>query len=84
MTVKQIKKDDVVGVEYFRIKELLKGKVPGRMDYFTYMGDEKAFICNEFKNSPFKHYRRYLNGLNGLAEETIIYNSIRNEFLKLL
>ncbi len=40
MAKKRVKKDDRVREEYFRIKELLDGRVPSRMELFTYMEDE--------------------------------------------
>ena len=85
MAKKRIKKEDRVREEYFRIKELLEGKVPSRMDLFTYMEDEIFQLCQELKNSPFKHYLRYLDGINELGErEKSIYQGIGNEFLEML
>lgn len=85
MAKKRVKKDDRVRDEYFRIKEMLDGKVPSRMELFTYMEDEVFLICNELKNNPFKHYLRYLDGINELGEEEkVIYQGIGNEFLELL
>ena len=51
MAKKRVKKDDRVREEYFRIKELLDGRVPSRMELFTYMEDEVYQICSEVKNS---------------------------------
>lgn len=85
MAKKRAKKDERVREEYFRIKELLDGKVPTRMDLFTYMEDEVFLLCSGMKNSPFKHYLRYLESLNELGErERAICGSIGNEFLELL
>lgn len=85
MAKKRAKKEDRVRDEYFRIKELLDGKTPSRMELFTLMEDEVLQICNEVKNSPFKHYLRYLDGINELGkEERAIYQGIGNEFLELL
>ncbi|GLC80921.1 DEAD/DEAH box helicase family protein [Lacrimispora brassicae] len=85
MTKKRAKKEDRVRDEYFRVKEFLDGKVPSRMELFTYMEDEVFQICNELKSSPFKHYLRYLDGINELGEEEkVIYQGIGNEFLELL
>lgn len=85
MAKKRAKKEDRVRDEYFRIKELLDGKTPSRMELFTVMEDEVLQICNEVKNSPFKHYLRYLDGINELGkEERDIYQGIGNEFLELL
>ena len=58
--------------EYFRIMEML-GRVPARMDLFTYMEEEILQICNGLQNSPFKHYLRYLNSLVSWETETVPY-----------
>ncbi len=85
MAKKRIKKEDRVREEYYRVKELLEGKIPSRMDLFTYMEDEVFQLCQELKNSPFKHYLRYLDGINELGErEKSIYQGIGNEFLEVL
>lgn len=85
MAKKKVKKEEWVHDEYFRIKELLNGKTPSRMELFTHMEDEIIQICYELKNSPLKHYLRYLDGLNELhEEEKAIYQGIGNEFLELL
>lgn len=85
MAKRKVKKEDMVREEYFRIKELLDGKVPSRVELFTYMEDEVFRICSDVKNSPFKHYLRYLDALNELGEEeTAIYHGIGNEFLELM
>ncbi len=85
MAKKRAKKEDRIRDEYFRIKELLDGKVPSRMELFTYMEDEVLRICNEVKNSPLKHYLRYLDGLKELnREQEAIYRGIGNEFLEML
>ena len=85
MAKKRAKKDDRVREEYFRIKELLDGRVPSRMELFTYMEDEVYQICSEVKNSPFKHYLRYLDSLKELgAEEEAVYHSIGNELLEMM
>lgn len=85
MAKKRAKKEERVRGEYFRIKELLDGKVPTRMELFTYMEDEIFELCGSLKNSPFKHYLRYLDGLNELGEEErAVFQGIGNEFLELL
>lgn len=85
MAKKRAKKEDRVRDEYFRIKEMMDGKVPSRMELFTYMDDEVIQLCNEVKYSPFKHYLTYLAGINELGEkEKVIYQGIGNEFLELL
>lgn len=85
MAKKKARREDRVREEYFRVKELLDGRVPTRMDLFTCMEDEIFQLCAGMKNSPFKHYLRYLDGLGELgAQERAIYESIGNEFLELL
>lgn len=85
MAKKRAKKEERVRGEYFRIKEQLDGRVPTRMELFTYMEDEIFQLCGSLKNSPFKHYLRYLEGVNELGErERIIFQGIGNEFLELL
>lgn len=85
MARRRAKKEDCVREEYFRIKELLEGRIPSRMELFTYMEDDIFQICTELKISPFRHYLRYLDGLKELgANEEKIYRSIGNEFLELL
>lgn len=72
--------------EYNRIKELLDGKVPSRMDLFTYMEDDIYALCkNNSKHNIFKHYFSYLHELGELnADEKEVYNGIGREFLVLL
>lgn len=66
MAKKGVKKEERVRGEYFRIKEQLGGRVPTRMELFTYMEDEIFQLSAGLKNSPFKHYLRYLDGLDEL------------------
>lgn len=72
--------------EYFRVKEFLDGKVPSRMELFTYMEDSVYQLC--MKNAKENPFRRYLEFLYGLGEMPIvlqdIYNGIGREFLTLL
>lgn len=85
MAKKGVKKEERVREEYFRIKEQLGGRVPTRMELFTYMEDEIFQLSAGLKNSPFKHYLRYLDGLDELGDrERIIFRGIGNEFLELL
>lgn len=85
MGKKKTKREDRIREEYFRIKELLDGAVPSRMELFTYMEDEIFQICREVKNSPFKHYLRYLDGIDELHDtKQAIYQGIGNEFLEML
>jgi len=72
--------------EFYRVKELLDGKVPSRMELFTYMDDDIYQYC--IKNStenPFRRYMEFLNEMQELsAEEQEIYSGIGREFLALV
>ncbi len=72
--------------EYFRVKELLKGKVPTRMELFTHMDDEVYQLCmRNARENPFRRYLDYLHELQELSvEEEDVYNGIGREFLNLL
>ena len=72
--------------EYFRVKELLDGKIPTRMDLFTYMEHEVYQCCiRHTKENPFRHYLEYLHSLNELSgEEQALYAGIGKEFLTLI
>ena len=69
--------------EYDRVKELLDGKIPTRMDLFTYMENEVYQYCiRHTKENPFRHYLEYLHNLNELSEEEeVLYAGIGKEFL---
>ena len=75
-----------ISLEYYRIKELLDGKTPTRMELFTYMEDEIYQYCMKHaKENPFRHYMDFLNELNELSdEEQTLYHSIGREFLSLI
>lgn len=77
---------DLIKREYFRVKELLGGKVPARMDLFTHMEDEIYQRCmRNARENPFRRYLEYLHELGELSEEEeILYNGIGREFLNLL
>lgn len=72
--------------EYYRVKELLDGSIPTRMELFTYMDDEVYQYCvKHSKENPFRHYLDYLHGLKELsAEEEVLYAGIGKEFLALI
>ena len=72
--------------EYYRVKELLDGRVPTRMDLFTYMEDEVYQYCRKYaKENPFRHYLEYLHDLNELStNERELYRGIGKEFLSLI
>ena len=72
--------------EYYRVKELLDGKRPSRMDLFTYMDDEIYRICvsgSHAKENPFQHYLDFLYELDELSEdEQKLYAGIGREFIQ--
>lgn len=72
--------------EYYRVKELLDGKVPTRMELFTYMEHEVYEYCiKHTKENPFRHYMEYLHGIKELSEEEeALYEGIGKEFLALI
>ena len=67
-------------------KELLDGKVPTRMELFTYMQDDVYQICmKNAKENPFQKYLEFLHELGELTvEQEDIYNNIGREFLALI
>ena len=71
--------------EYGRVKELL-GKVPSRMELFTYMEDTAYQLCmNRPAENPFRKYLEYLHELGELSrEEEYVFDGIGREFLTLL
>ena len=75
-----------IQMEYYRIKDLLNGKVPTRMELFTYMEDEIYQYCIKYsKENPFRKYMDFLSDLNELSlEEEMIYSGIGKEFLTLI
>ena len=75
-----------ISLEYYRIKELLDGKTPTRMELFTYMEDEIYQYCMKHaKENPFRHYMDFLDELHELSdEEQTLYHSIGREFLSLI
>ena len=72
--------------EFYRVKELLDGKVPSRMELFTYMEDDIYRYCiGHAKENPFRRYLDFLNEINGLsAAEQEVYSGIGREFLTLI
>lgn len=72
--------------EYYRVKEFLKGKVPTRIEFFTYMEDEVYQYCiKHAKENPFRRYLDFLYELQELSEsERKVYHGIGREFLRLI
>ncbi len=75
-----------INQEYYRVKELLDGKIPTRMELFTYMEDDIYQYCiKHAKENPFRRYLDFLAELNELsAEEKILYDGIGREFLSII
>lgn len=72
--------------EYFRVKELLDGRVPTRMELFTHMDNEVyAYCVMNAKDNPFKSYLRFLHQLDQLnEEEQELWASVGREFLSIV
>ncbi len=72
--------------EYYRVKELLNGKVPTRMELFIYMDDEIYQYCIKHpKENPFRQYLDFLYDLNELsADEQLLYSGIGREFIAVI
>jgi len=72
--------------EYYHVKELLDGKIPTRMDLFTYMEDGVYQYCMKHtKENPFRHYLDFLGGLKELSkDEEELCAGIGKEFLMLI
>ena len=72
--------------EFYRIKELLDGKVPSRIELFTYMDDDIYQYCMKHaKENPFRRYMEFLNELHELSvDEEVVYSGIGREFLSLI
>ncbi len=72
--------------EYYHVKESLDGKVPTRMELFTYMDDEIYQYCmRHAKENPFRRYLDFLNDLKELSkEEELLYSGIGREFLSVI
>ena len=72
--------------EFYRVKELLDGKVPSRIELFTYMDDDIYQYCMKHaKENPFRRYMEFLNEMHELSvDEEVIYSGIGREFLSLI
>ncbi len=71
--------------EFYRVRETL-GKVPSRMEFFTYMDDDLYEYCVKHSNmNPFRRYLEYLHDLGELTpDEENLYAGIGREFLSLI
>ena len=72
--------------EFYRVKELLDGKTPSRLELFTYMDSGIYQYCiKHAKENPFRRFMDFLNEMQELsAEEEEVYSGIGREFLSLL
>lgn len=72
--------------DYLRVKELLEGKVPSRMELFTYMDDDVYQLCmGHSGENPFRNYLEYLERMGDLStEEQTLFGGIGREFLNIL
>ncbi len=86
MDKKSLTVKERINQEYYRVKELLDGKIPTRMDLFTYMEHEVYQCCIKYtKENPFRHYLNYLHELNELSDdEKVLFAGIGKEFLTLI
>lgn len=85
MDKKHLKIKDQIRNEYYRVKELL-GRIPSRMDLFTYMDDDIYRVAiTHSKDNPFKRYLDFRKELGEISEgENILYRGIGREFINLI
>ena len=85
MDKKHLKIRDQIRNEYYRVKELL-GRIPSRMDLFTYMDDDIYRVAiTHSKDNPFKRYLDFRKELGELTEEeNLLYSGIGREFINLI
>ncbi|MCM1186771.1 MAG: DEAD/DEAH box helicase family protein [Lachnoclostridium sp.] len=83
---KSLSMKEQIRQEYYRVKELLEGKVPSRMELFTYMEDAVYQYCmTHAKENPFRRYLDFLNELHDLSpDEERLYAGIGREFVSVL
>lgn len=83
---KSLSVKEQINREYYRVKELLDGKVPTRMELFTYMDDEIYQYCvKHAKENAFRRYLDFLYDLHELsAEEEAVYAGIGREFISVI
>lgn len=72
--------------EFYRVKEKLDGKIPTRMQLFTYMDDDVYRYCiTHAKENPFQHYLEFLEKLHELSEtEETLCSGLGKDFLTLI
>lgn len=86
MELRQLSLRDRIRKEYLNVKERLDGRVPTRMELFTYMDDDVYRLClTHSKENPFQHYFDYLNEMGDLTpDQQKVYQSIGREFLSVI
>ena len=86
MDKKSLSVKERIKQEFYRVKELLNGKVPSRMELFTYMEDDIYQYCiKHAKENLFRKYMEFLEELQELSlEEEKVYSGIGREFLMLI
>lgn len=72
--------------EFYRVKELLDGRAPTRMELFTYMDDDIYQYCMKHaRENPFRQYLDFLGELQELsAAEKELCSGLGKEFLALI
>ncbi|MCD8294800.1 MAG: DEAD/DEAH box helicase family protein [Clostridia bacterium] len=75
-----------IRLEYYNVKSKIGGRVPTRMELFTYMDDDVYQLCvSHPKENPFRAYLVYLHELNELSdEEEELYNGIGKDFISVM
>ncbi len=83
---KSLTAKDRIRQEYYRVKELLEGRVPTRMELFTYMEDDIYQYCiTHAGENPFRRYLEFLHDLGELSpEEERLYGGLGREFISLM
>lgn len=77
---------DRINQEFYRVKELLDGKTPTRMELFTHMDDDIYQYCiKHAKENPFRRYLDFLNDMNEMSDDEMeLYSGIGREFISLI
>ena len=86
MAKKHVRIRERIRGEYQRVKEILDGKTPSRVELFTYMEDEVYQLCmRNLAENPFRRYLEFLHNMGELnIEQENIYNGIGREFLQVI
>lgn len=85
MDRKSLKLRDKIAGEYRRVESYL-GRVPSRMDLFTYMDDEVyQMTITHAKDNPFKRYMDFLKEMDNLTVDEIrLTKGIGKDFISLI